>query len=778
MSSCVLRRSGRRARWATAGALLAAALVAGPGLAAPTAFAAERPAGDGVQRHSEQQGKQGKEGKQGKQGGKKAGRAADKTAAGKTVADTRAADNKAADTRAADNKAADTRAADNKAADSNGVDSKGADKKAADSKSVGRKGADVSVKQGVDADDQAGKARPGGDGTSGTDKAAKQTATVAGRPGVAEINTNYAALTAVYEPATAKVGQTFKWKATLTYDGLIPGSTDGVGFWIDLPTGIVPEGPTTTSCGATVTIVDGYQVQVSQAILSNIVPICTFTADVHATEPGTYGVSAHLWNGSNLSGSTLGATMTATPADATLTGGFSGVSVVSGNPAALSLALDRMPSTDAKSGMAFTLALPTGVTVGSGAPVNECGGTLTATAGQSSVSLASGELPIGVAGCTMTVPLAFATPGLKTIAGADAVTGLSNVTNGIVTSTIDVYPAIPDPQTITFAQPADVAAGTASVSVNPTASSGLWVTVTSGTTDVCTVAPDVEGHRPETLGTPVMLLKPGVCTLTANQAGNGYFAAAPAVARSFSVTPPAPSGVSATAADSSIAVTWLAPQSTTGITGYKAIANPGPATCTTTGALTCILGATAGTTYTVTVVALAGEAQSEPAGPSSAVTPAAPVPPATPPSTNLTLTTDQGQISQAEPGQAITFVGTGFAAYSTVVISMYSAPQVLGTAVTDGAGNFSKPITIPTDLAFGAHTALAQGVAPDGTTRSMALALTVAASAPAPAPAPAPSTGNLAVTGAAVTQQVLVGLALAIAGSGLFRLGRPRRRIA
>ena len=36
--------------------------------------------------------------------------------------------------------------------------------------------------------------------------------------------------------------------------------------------------------------------------------------------------------------------------------------------------------------------------------------------------------------------------------------------------------------------------------------------------------------------------------------------------------------------------------------------------------------------------------------------------------------------------------------------------------VTDGAGDFRKPITVPPDLAEGAHTAVAQGVAPDDTT--------------------------------------------------------------
>jgi hypothetical protein len=141
------------------------------------------------------------------------------------------------------------------------------------------------------------------------------------------------------------------------------------------------------------------------------------------------------------------------------------------------------------------------------------------------------------------------------------------------------------------------------------------------------------------------------------------------------------------------------------------------------------------------------------------------------PDTNLTLTTDQGIITEADPGEQIVFIGTGFAPFSTVVISIYSEPIVLGTAVTDALGNFSKPITVPRNLAAGAHTAVAQGVAPDGTPRSMKLAIQVVESGGSG------SGGGLAVTGAPVVVILLIGLALVGAGSGLAAASR-RRRIA
>ncbi|WP_433206283.1 putative Ig domain-containing protein [Dactylosporangium sp. CS-047395] len=236
----------------------------------------------------------------------------------------------------------------------------------------------------------------------------------------------------------------------------------------------------------------------------------------------------------------------------------------------------------------------------------------------------------------------------------------------------------------------------------------------------------------------------------------------------------APSGVTATAQVSSIQVGWT-PSSAAGVTGYTATASPGGATCTATGAQAtgCVLGAVAGTPTTVTVVANAPTGDSAASTASAAVTATAPVAPATPPAptTTTTLTTDRGNIEQLAAGEQITFIGSGFAPHSTVVITLYSTPQTLGTVTTDGNGAFSAPITVPADLATGAHTVSAQGAAPDGTVRTMALAVTVAAAADAPASSPA-----LAVTGTDLSGPLTLGLLLLAVGLGLFLGGRRARR--
>lgn len=70
--------------------------------------------------------------------------------------------------------------------------------------------------------------------------------------------------------------------------------------------------------------------------------------------------------------------------------------------------------------------------------------------------------------------------------------------------------------------------------------------------------------------------------------------------------PGAPTGLTATAGDGQVTVSWSAPSSTgaSAITGYTATASPGGATCTTTSATTCtITGLTDGTSESISVTA-------------------------------------------------------------------------------------------------------------------------------------------------------------------------------
>ncbi len=86
--------------------------------------------------------------------------------------------------------------------------------------------------------------------------------------------------------------------------------------------------------------------------------------------------------------------------------------------------------------------------------------------------------------------------------------------------------ALATAQTITFPAPADRAVNSGAFAVSAMATSGLAVTFASTTGAVCSV----------TTGGSVTLVAVGLCTLTADQAGNANYSAAPTVTRSFNIT--------------------------------------------------------------------------------------------------------------------------------------------------------------------------------------------------------------------------------------------------
>jgi Fibronectin type III domain len=245
--------------------------------------------------------------------------------------------------------------------------------------------------------------------------------------------------------------------------------------------------------------------------------------------------------------------------------------------------------------------------------------------------------------------------------------------------------------------------------------------------------------------------------------------------------PNVPAAVTVTPGTSSVVVSWQAPADNgVVVTGYTVTADPGPATCTTTGALTCVLGGVAGTDYTVTVTAnTADDVDSTPSGSSAAATPTEPVVTDTPPDTPLTLTTDKGDISTAEPGQDLTIIGTGFAPYSTVTITLYSDPVDLGNVVTNVNGDFTTTVTVPAGLDPGAHTFIATGVDSAGDPHALKLAITVQAAATGTTPGNGGGGATLPTTGLPIMTILLAGLAATGTGAGLFLVGRsPRRRTA
>ncbi len=147
----------------------------------------------------------------------------------------------------------------------------------------------------------------------------------------------------------------------------------------------------------------------------------------------------------------------------------------------------------------FTLAAPTPST----------SGTFTYSSATTSV--------ISLSGTTATVGSA----GTSIITATFTPTNIADYNSTTTTMTITV---VGSGQTITFGALSDKIISDTQPTLSATSTSGLTVAFTSATTGVCTLS-----------GTTVTLVAPGTCTINANQAGNGTYAAATQVQRSFAI---------------------------------------------------------------------------------------------------------------------------------------------------------------------------------------------------------------------------------------------------
>ena len=161
------------------------------------------------------------------------------------------------------------------------------------------------------------------------------------------------------------------------------------------------------------------------------------------------------------------------------------------------------------------------------------------------------------------------------------------------TGTATVTLALLKPQKIKFPNPGTQTVGTP-LTLSATASSGLAVSFASQTTSVCTVS-----------GTKATFVTAGTCTIQASQAGNGTWAAATPVSRSFTVNLAKPTITSFTATPSAVnlgsasALHWVT-------TGAASIAiTPGTFTSALASGSTSVSPAST-TTYTLTATNTAG----------------------------------------------------------------------------------------------------------------------------------------------------------------------------
>ncbi|WP_433213188.1 Ig-like domain repeat protein [Dactylosporangium sp. CS-047395] len=575
-----------------------------------------------------------------------------------------------------------------------------------------------------------------------------------------------AALSGAQACITVTVIATGTVTATYSGDGSFSGSTDSTSVTRD-------KADTTTAVTATPEPSShGESVQVCATVTANAPGSGTPTGTVVFTGAGGFNQTEAL-NGSGeacvTSATLTGGTMTATYNGDTNYSASTGTTSVTVNRADTSTSVTVSPDPSVNSQSVDICATVAVEPPGSGTPT----GTVTFNGPGGLVATAavngSGEA------CTARTDLSTGT-----VTGTYNGDGNFNASTGTASATVDpagtttVVTATPDPSTA-----GDAVMVCATVTADGPTTGMVAGTVTfsgAGLSDTKPLSAGVACSTSTTLSTGSITAayngttgysgSSDTTTVTVNEAPSNPIPPNPAPS-----APSRPQTVTAVASASSVTVSWAAPASGAAVTGYTVTASPGPATCDTTTETTCVLGAVAGTSYTYTVIAHSAAGDSVASEPTAAVTPVAPVTPATPPTTNLNLTTTDGNITTAVPGQVVTFVGTGFAPYSTVVVTIYSTPIELGRVTTDATGSFQTPITLPQALAATQHTVVAQGAAPDGTVRSMALSVTVAAAPTVTAPV-ATGGGSLPVTGPPIGVLLLTGLVLAVTGAGLFRVGR------
>ena len=161
------------------------------------------------------------------------------------------------------------------------------------------------------------------------------------------------------------------------------------------------------------------------------------------------------------------------------------------------------------------LAGATTLLLGTTTNLNFSGGSGTGT-----VTFGSNNANCTIVGTVLTA----AAVGTCTVTATKAADTNYNLTTGTILITVNLLQA----QTISFTNPGPQVAGR-SANLNASATSGLTVTFSSQTPAVCSFSGEVAN-----------LLTAGTCTLAADQAGNGTYAAAPTVVQSFDVAPPAP----------------------------------------------------------------------------------------------------------------------------------------------------------------------------------------------------------------------------------------------
>jgi fimbrial isopeptide formation D2 family protein/uncharacterized repeat protein (TIGR01451 family) len=219
----------------------------------------------------------------------------------------------------------------------------------------------------------------------------------------------------------------------------------GVAFTDTLPAGLTVASGTMTTCGGgTVTLTAPSTIALTGG---SIAPNfnCSFRVTVTGVSAGvqnnTTGAISSTQSGTGTTSNTATLTVLAAP---TITKAFSGPTVPLNGTTTVTFTVTNPNATMALTGVSFSDSLPAGLKVASTpAVVNNLGGTVTATAGGSSISLTGGTVPSG-GSATLSVNLTGVTAGVdnNTTGNVNSGNGGMGATSNTATITVLAPPTI------------------------------------------------------------------------------------------------------------------------------------------------------------------------------------------------------------------------------------------------------------------------------------------------------------------------------------------------
>ncbi len=249
----------------------------------------------------------------------------------------------------------------------------------------------------------------------------------------------------------------------------------------------------------------------------------------------------------------------------TLTKAFSVPRIAIGGTANLVFTVTNSAGNPAQSGFGFTdtLTAPNGLVLAAAPTAAQCGGTVSGTAGGSTITFSGGSLVAGAASCTITVPVTHApaptvsASGLcptSNTNGAANIIGLTNLTNNVSNQCLVVQPRVRLAKQVL---PAAVSAvGRFNLTIAGTNISGTPNPVTDIASGSATGYVAVDGGTAVTLteaaftGTNIASYSPNLAC--ANGSGGTVAVSGSGVSRTIT----APNGVLANAADGTIDCTF------------------------------------------------------------------------------------------------------------------------------------------------------------------------------------------------------------------------------